>query len=201
MASKYIVVSNDKRIPHTLVFETNVVKYDVNKFICLAINGELEIDETGELWFDMTYLTENIYEALKSCKGITLRFYHFLDQPKPVYIPLNENIRTFDDNHPPKHKLLEPRNSIINNENKSTMTVNFDIGSKMVSVDRVTNTYVINKYFCTNLYEFETEELVAIQFSDNTIVYITQIDYEENKDEINTMSSKAVVQKYGICAE
>ena len=80
-------------------------------------------------------------------------------------------------------------------------TVNFDIGSKIVSVDRVVNTVVINKYFCANPNEFEDEDLVAIQFSDNTIVYIDKADYDEHKDEISTMSSKAVAQKFGICAE
>ena len=225
MISKYIIVSDDKRIPHSLAFETNIAKYDVDTFIHLAINGGLEIDEHGELWFDITSLTEHLYEALKSCEGVTLRFYHFLDQTKPSYIPLSAQIYTFDDNYPPVppqsyhknntvsvQKTITSSNGTTNTNSTTTTknyfdkdnlntTVNFDIGSKIVSVDRVVNTAVINKYFCANPNEFEDEDLVAIQFSDNTIVYIDKADYDEHKDEISIMNSKAVAQKFGICAE
>lgn len=92
----YIIVSNDPRVPIDLQ-NSAYEKWSVDEFCEHASTEEgLDIDEG--LFYDVSVLTEELYEALRSYSdqdepgGIKIRYYRFDDQRAPKFAMYDEVI-------------------------------------------------------------------------------------------------------------
>ena len=77
----FIVVSNNNRVPKDLT-GFQVEQWSAEEFLDRASSDEgIEIDEG--IWYDVSFLTEPIYEGLKAYKeaGVNLVYYRFEDKP------------------------------------------------------------------------------------------------------------------------
>lgn len=86
----FIVVSNNSRLPHDLEgFKTEL--WSVDEFFSRATSEEgIEIDEG--LWYDVAYLTPEIYDGLNSFGNIY--YYRFSDTPE-VSFPMANDIKLY----------------------------------------------------------------------------------------------------------
>lgn len=90
----YIIVSNNPRIPVDLN-NFQVEQWTADEFIERASSEEgIEIDEG--LWYDISCLTQEIYEALDAYKeaGVNLVYYRFEDTPN-INFQINDKVKTY----------------------------------------------------------------------------------------------------------
>lgn len=90
----YIIVSNNPRIPIDLE-GFQVDRWDSDTFIERASSDEgIDIDEG--IWYDISCLTQDIYEALGAYKeaGVNLVYYRFEDTPN-VNFTMMDKVKTY----------------------------------------------------------------------------------------------------------
>lgn len=105
----YIIVSNNPRVPIDLD-GFQVEKWTSDEFIERASSDEgIEIDEG--IWYDISCLSEDIYEALGAYKeaGVNLVYYRFEDTPN-INFSINDKVKTYSVTPvaPPPMPELEP---------------------------------------------------------------------------------------------
>ena len=105
----YIVVSNDPRIPIDLVERgVQVEQWTYEEFVRNASTGEgLELDEG--LYYDVSILNSDIYEALSSYKEYNMVFYYrFDDMSVPSSVKINDDIIVYPTKAPEPDPEIEP---------------------------------------------------------------------------------------------
>jgi len=91
----FIVVSNNSRVPKDLD-GFQVENWSAEEFLDRASSDDgIEIDEG--IWYDVSYLTEPIYEGLKAYKeaGVNLIYYRFDDKPN-VDFAMEDNVVVYE---------------------------------------------------------------------------------------------------------
>lgn len=108
----FIVVSNNPRVPKDLD-GFQVENWSAEEFLDRASSDDgIEIDEG--IWYDVSYLTEPIYDGLKAYKeaGVNLIYYRFDDKPD-VDFAMEDNVVVYETVQPKVETVQETPQPLV----------------------------------------------------------------------------------------